>query len=116
MGRVRGTVTVKGQPLTKGTITFVPTDEKHPNATSLIGPDGSYNLQTREPGDGAELGDYRVVVSGVANEEILDYIPKGKVKAKADKSGISAKYQDPEQSGLKATVKSGQNNFPFNLE
>jgi hypothetical protein len=114
MGRVRGTVTVKGQPLTKGTITFVATDEKRPNATSMIGSDGSYDLQTREPGDGAELGDYHVVVSDVANSEILDYIPKKAVAKKA--ALISPKYGSVDTSGLKATVAGGSNRKDFDLE
>ncbi len=115
MGRVSGKVTVKGAPLTKGTITFVPTDAARPNATSLISVDGAYNLQSREPGDGAELGDYQVVVSSVGNAEILDYIPKGK-DAKKTAAIISPKYESADTSGLKATVKSGGNTFDFDLE
>jgi hypothetical protein len=119
MAGVTGTVTYHGKPLEKGNISFVATDGKRPNATAVIQPDGSYKLTTLESGDGVQLGDYKVTVTGTAKSEILDYIPKGKAKADADakaKAGIPAKYQDPETSGLTATVKSGRNSFPFNIE
>ncbi len=113
MARVRGTVTYQGKPMTKGTITFVSPDEKRPNATSAIGADGSFDLQTVEPGDGAQVGDYVVTVSGVGTDEILDYIPKTPVE---NKSPIPLKYQSADTSGLKQTVKSGRNSVEIKLE
>ena len=113
MARVRGTVSYQGKPLTKGTITFVSTDEKRPNATSAIGADGSFDLQTVEPGDGAQLGDYVVTVSGIGTDEILDYIPKKPVE---NKSPIPLKYGAVDTSGLKQTVKSGRNHFDIKLD
>jgi hypothetical protein len=114
MARVRGKVTVKGRPLTKGTITFVSPDEKRPNASSQIGADGSYDLQTTEPGDGAQLGDYKVIVSDVDTAQILDYIPKKKMPE--PKKTIAPKYSSTDTTDLKATVRRGSNNVPFDLE
>ena len=107
---------MKGQPLTQGNITFVPTDAKRSNATSLITSEGTYDLQTNEPGDGAEPGDYQVVVTDVANSEILDYIPKKKSDVSKHVAKISPKYASADGSGLKAKVVSGSNTFDFDLE
>jgi hypothetical protein len=113
MARVRGRVTVKGQPLTRGTISFVATDPERPNATGQIGADGSYDLQTHEPGDGAQLGDYKVTVSDEDTGQILDYIPKKKMPER--KSLIAEKYGSVDTTELKMTVKRGSNTRDFDL-
>ena len=46
------------------------------------------------------------------DEPILDYIPKTPVPPKLL---VPAKYEKPETSGLKATVKSGSNPINFDL-
>lgn len=111
MARVSGKVTYKGQPVTKGLITFQAASPDGRNATSPIGPDGSYNLQTEAPGDGAQLGDYTVAVS-TREEEVLDYIP---TKPVPPKRSTPEKYEDPKTSGLTATVKGGSNTQNFDL-
>jgi len=111
-GRVSGTVTYNGKPVPKGTISFQAVDPKGRNATGAIEPDGSYTLQTEEPGDGAQLGDYRVAISA-REDEVLDYIP---TKPIPPKRLVPAKYESPETSELKATVKSGKNDIPFDLK
>jgi len=113
LARVRGTVAIKGQPLTRGRITFIPNEAGRPNATSSIAADGSYDLQTHEPGDGAELGEYRVAISDVATSEILDYIPKKKVERKAT---VSPKFASADSSGLTASVQRGSNQKNFDLD
>jgi hypothetical protein len=115
MARVRGTVKVKGQPLTRGTISFASTDPNRPNATSQIGSDGSYDLQTREPGDGAQLGEYNVTISDVDTSQVLDYIPKPGMKVPERKSLVPAKYGATGTSDLKRTVARGSNKFDFDL-
>jgi hypothetical protein len=114
MARVRGTVTYKGQPVKQGTISFVPRDAAKPGASSRIGPDGTYDLQTQEPGDGARLGEYRVIVSGY-DPKILDTVraPGTPVERKTE---IPKKYENADTSGLTATVKAGSNTFDFPLE
>lgn len=110
-GSVSGKVTYKGQPVPKGTITFIATSAEGRNATGELDPEGNYTLQTEAPGDGALLGDYNVTIYA-HDEPILDYIPTTPVKPKIL---APVKYEKPETSGLKATVKSGSNRFDFDL-
>lgn len=115
MARVYGKVTYQGQPVPKGTISFVPVDAVNGNpATGVLQSDGSYTLQTVEPGDGARLGEYRVAISTITEDQILDYIPK--TPPPKPKPLIPEKYSDPATSGLTATVKSGTNDIPFVLQ
>jgi len=53
LATVSGKVNYNGKPVPKGTITFVTLDRNGRNATGAIQPDGSYKLQTEDPGDGA---------------------------------------------------------------
>ncbi|WP_165072872.1 hypothetical protein [Paludisphaera rhizosphaerae] len=111
MGRVYGTVTLNGKPVTKGTVSFVTTSPEGRNATGTISEDGSYTLQTENPGDGALLGDYKVGL--VSREDVLlDYIPK---KPIPPKRLIPEKYENPNTSGLTAKVESGSNTKDFAL-
>jgi hypothetical protein len=112
MASVSGTVTYQGKPVPLGTITFVPVAPDGRNATGVIGSDGSYTLQTEEPGDGAQLGEYRVTVYA-HDEPILDYIPKKPIQPKAL---VPPQYENPDTSGLTATVNSGSNTFDFDLQ
>jgi hypothetical protein len=111
MGRVGGKVTYKGQPVPKGTIAFQATSPGGRNATGTIAEDGTYTLQTENPGDGAIVGDYKVAV--VARDDvILDYIPK---KAPPPKRLTPEKYENPDTSGLTAKVEPGSNTKDFDL-
>lgn len=112
MASVSGKVTYEGNPVTKGTISFQPLDPAGRPAVGEIGPDGSYSLQTEVPGDGALLGEYRVAITA-REDVILDYIPKKPVPPKLL---VPKKYEDPGTSELKAVVKSGSNDFPFDLK
>lgn len=57
---VEGTVTLDGEPLSQGTISFFPVaGGKH--ATGVIN-DGKFVLATYEPQDGAVVGQHKVVV------------------------------------------------------
>jgi hypothetical protein len=111
MARVSGTVTYKGQPVTKGTVSFVATVATRRNATGSLDQGGHYVLQTENPGDGAELGDYEVAIFS-HEEEVLDYQPKVPVKVERL---IPEKYENPKNSGLKKTVARGTNTFNFEL-
>jgi hypothetical protein len=114
MGRVSGTVTHQGQPLQAGTVTFIATDGERPNASGDIQPDGSYSLQTTEPGDGAVVGEYQVAISGV--DSAVYNTPMPGMPAEVPKSVIPEKYSDPSTSGLTATVESGSNTKDFDLQ
>ena len=53
---VSGVVTLDGQPLEMGSVTFVPQDGSRRPATGRIQSDGSYRLGTYDDDDGALLG------------------------------------------------------------
>ena len=114
MGRVSGTVKVDGQPLTKGTVTFIATDGKNPNATGAIDSGGRYTLQTTEPGDGAVVGSYKVAISDADSNALNTAMPG--MPAPVQKSAIAKIYLDGNTSGLTATVESGSNTKDFDLK
>jgi hypothetical protein len=112
MARVSGKVTYQGKPVPKGTIAFIPVAPSGRNATGTLGADGTYTLQTENPSDGAILGEYQVTISA-RDDVVLDYVPAVPVKPKML---APAKYENPETSGLKATVVRGSNVFDFDLQ
>ncbi|WP_435005345.1 hypothetical protein P12x_003242 [Tundrisphaera lichenicola] len=114
MGRVSGTVTVEGEPLKKGTVTFIATDSQRPNATGAIDSNGYYSLQTTEPGDGAVVGSYKVAISDVDSSALNTAMPG--MPAPVAKSAISKTYLDANSSGLTAEVESGSQTKDFDLK
>ncbi|MGE3819977.1 MAG: hypothetical protein AB7I30_11105 [Isosphaeraceae bacterium] len=114
MGRVSGTVTYKGQPLTKGNVSFVSTEPSRPNASGAITSDGSFTLQTREPGDGAEVGEYKIAVTDIDPDSYNTALP-GEAP-KVPKSEIPAKYADANTSGLTHSVTTGSNTVTLELK
>jgi hypothetical protein len=114
MGRVSGTVKVDGQPLTKGTVTFIATDGQRPNATGTISSSGTYTLQTTEPGDGAVVGSYKVAISDVDSSTLNTALPG--MPPPVSKSAISKVYLDANSSGLTANVEAGSNTKDFELK
>jgi hypothetical protein len=114
MGRVSGTVKVDGQPLTRGTVTFIATDSKNPNATGALDSSGRYSLQTTEPGDGAVVGSYKVAISDGDSKAMNTALPG--MPPPVQKSAISKIYLDGNTSGLTATVESGSNTKDFELK
>lgn len=114
MAKVSGKVTYQGKPLTKGTISFISVDPSGSNANSVIGPDGSYTLQTTNPNDGAVVGEYRVIVSDIDPNALNTPAPGEPVK-KQERT-IPEKYEKPDTSGLTKKVVSGSNTFDIALE
>jgi hypothetical protein len=105
---VHGTVTLEdGQPLTRGMVIF---EGEHDGvavmARGQIKPDGSYELGTEKPGDGAPPGKYRVHI----NPMDLSEVPDEKKKLPFD-----TKYLRFQTSGLEYEVKVGPNEFPIKL-
>lgn len=117
LAKVRGTVTLEGAPLTKGSIQFMPDNSqgtRGPMATGQIGADGKFVLMTSTPGDGAQVGFYKVVVN--CWEETL-FDPQNPKPAPPPKSLIPERYANERTSGLTAEVKSDTpNDFTFNLK
>jgi hypothetical protein len=123
---VSGTVTYKGQPVEKGTITFTPSDANGRVATGTI-ENGKYTLSTLGDNDGALPGKYMVSMSAreidlsIAEKNAektggmlrQDDVAKAYAKAKMD---IPAKYELAETSGLTATVEQKSNTINFELQ
>ena len=102
LAAVSGRVTIDGQPLTKGSISFIPA--KGRQAGGAIESDGRYVLTCFEKGDGAILGDYKVAVNGV------EYLSETLLKWHAPK-----KYSNPATSGLTAAIDGPRDDLNFEL-
>jgi hypothetical protein len=96
--KVSGIVTLDGKPLTRGTVMFVPAAGRA--GTGVIAADGSYQLTTYQPDDGALVGSHKVSVA----------IPLGSETAPAAASPIPQRYSSAESSGLTFEVKAGEEN------
>lgn len=97
---VSGVVTVKGSPVSFGTITFVPVGSGE-RASAQIGPAGRFDLGTYAPGDGAMPGEYSVMIAAFRSPPAMGHPDSGK-------PAIAIKYFDAATSGLTATVHSGR--------
>jgi hypothetical protein len=96
-----------GKPLTAGRVTFVASDGLRPPASGALGPDGGFTLSTRDPGDGAAPGLYKVRIE-----------PGGQKSARrAGRPGFPLKYIDEDSSGLAVTVRAESNRLdPITLK
>ena len=118
---VTGTVTLDGKPLPGAAVLFLPTAEDGRQATGVTNADGSFQLETFKSRDGAQAGDYKVVV------QYSESVPAGAVAApkegqsmkdmweasqkamkeqqnKPPKYVVPTKYSDPGQTVLKQRV------------
>lgn len=106
---VTGTVSLDGQPLTKGAVTFTPV-QAGAMAVANIQPDGSYSVYTGDQA-GLEAGEYRVTVAATempaATPEDPEPLPK---------LLTPARYSDPSTSGLTLKVTPGSNRFDISLD
>lgn len=104
LAKVHGKVNYKGAPLSFGSVIFMPVaglGEAGPTgagqpSSGAIKPDGSYELTTDELGDGAIVGEHKVIVVAFKGDATR-------------KSVIPAKYQAPATTPLSRTVKEGDN-------
>ena len=109
---VRGKVTVDNQPLTKGSVRFVPDKTKGNTSPAepigLISESGQYELSTNGKA-GAPLGWYKVAVVAA------DMPDSTKVNA-VPKSYVGMKFNDPEFSGLSVEVVSSAKDGAYDLK
>jgi hypothetical protein len=106
---VRGKVLFENQPAEGGTVVFHPAggNAKSPKPGGVVAADGSFTLHTYPHGEGAPAGDYGVVVTWFPPDARGQENPKNK---------LPARYADPAQSELNATVKPQSNELePFRL-
>jgi hypothetical protein len=98
---VKGKVTYKGQPVTKGVVRFDPDGYGRP-ATGSLQSDGTFVLGTFKTGDGVVAGEHRVSISGFDKSRAGDRALK--------------KYGSGKSSGLTAEVDAEHTEFNFDLK
>lgn len=113
--KVTGKIEFQGQPIPDATVTLHPVNPSkdgtlpHP-PSGVVKDDGTFEISTfrdKGRGLGAPAGEYRVTVSWFGplqglSESQIDQL----------KELLPAKYQQPAQSGLTATVVEGENELP----
>jgi hypothetical protein len=105
---VKGTVTYEDKPITSGTINFISEDG---SSYGELKPDGSYELMTNEPGDGARPGSYKVTV--IAMQDQGTALPEA--KNPLPPPTVPLKYTSLATTDLTATVEKKDNVINFQL-
>jgi hypothetical protein len=108
-GRVKGKVTFKGQPVAEGRVTLV-NDIEGGGAEALLESDGTFAVP--HPVD---VRDYKVMINPLT--EVVDTDP-GKTPPMAIEKkapNIPKKYRMPGSTPLTAPVKTGENEFKFEM-
>ncbi len=98
---VKGKVTYKGKPVTKGKVMFEPDGYGRP-AGGQLQSDGTYVLGTHKEGDGVVAGHHQVSISGTGSHPAKEVIPK--------------KYTQRASSKLVADVDAEHTEFGFDLK
>ena len=107
---VTGTVTLDGQPLKTGDVSFHPAGANGAVAYGKIDPDGKYVIST---GDETGLAPGQYAVTVVATEAVP--LPTGNVEV-IPKVLTPLKYNTPETTDIKVEVKPGANEIPIELK
>jgi hypothetical protein len=105
---VRGTVTLNGQPVTKGFVRFVPEPGGGRFAEGMIAEDGSYAVTAFKGQAGTLPGEYKVYFSAIQQA--------AEGEGFADPLPLPQKYLRLETTDLKVTVSDGDNEIPLELQ
>jgi hypothetical protein len=107
---VQGQVFLDGKPAARAQVVFHPVGAG-PDAAHPVGQtddEGRFTLTTRETGDGAPAGEYRVAVA-----RFLALQGRGAAEGESvTVNDLPARYGAAESSGLTATVRPGENRLP----
>ena len=98
---VKGKVTYKGKPVTKGQVTFEPDGYGRPGGGKLQS-DGTFVLGTYKEGDGVVAGHHQVSISGTGSRAGKEVVPK--------------KYTQRTTSKLEVDVDAEHTEFTFDLK
>lgn len=113
---VTGKVTLDGKPLTSGSVQFTPNKDRGTTGRMALGninEDGTFELMTITPGDGAQVGHHLVAIESYENTAFDPNKPVNQ----SPKSLIPKRYTNPQTSQLTAEVKAdGDNSFTFELK
>lgn len=111
---VAGTVTMNGQPVNGGSITFVPIADGEGNlagkpASGPVQEDGAFTLSTYQENDGAVIGKHRVM-----------YSPPQPISTETPEGGHAAPPQPSKYAGMvpitpEVEVTSGENDFEIEI-
>jgi hypothetical protein len=116
---VTGVVTYNGEPLADATVKFIPTDATGSQSYGRTNEKGEYKLQTLlgAADAGTTPGDYVVTFDCIEAVETGNMLEENgeEVAETIAKSLIPGRYNNPETSGLTATVVQGANTFDFDL-
>lgn len=119
---VTGTVKMGGKPLDGAVVIFLTTDVTGAAFNVMGGTDaaGSFKLKTRsgqELHDGAPAGNYKVFISRMVKPDGTPLAPDPKIPPAmvAARESIAAKFSNPNQTTLKATVAAGKESFDFEV-
>ena len=129
---VTGVVTLDGEPVRGASVRFSPSRPEGIPASGMTQADGTFtlNAQAAKPGAGTATGEYAMaiqkdVVPDISHLEIGSDDPRygtpaheklvEEAMAVKPKAIVPVRYNDPETSGLRATVGKSGNNFRFEL-
>jgi len=114
MAPVRGVVYYNGAPLPYGSIMFQP--KRGQPATGKIQPDGTFEMASFRPGDGATVGPQKVRVNCYSSQAPQEMAKPVVGERSIGTLLIPQHYTSFDSSGLTAEVKSEQNDaFEFSL-
>jgi hypothetical protein len=117
---VTGSVTYKGKAPVGALVVFHPKGNNTPQVirpSGVVKEDGTYTLTSggTDADAGAPAGEYDIVVTWDVPPKKVEGMGGGEVKVTTDQLG--GRYQNPAQSGLKATVNAGATQVPaFDLK
>ena len=107
---VSGVVTLDGNPVTPGFVTFVPGEAGTVPATSDLDSSGGFELSTQKK-VGLAPGTYRVSVQAFRPPDV----PEGQRTMKPSEPLVPVKYLQVTTSGLEYTVEPGPNEIAIEL-
>jgi len=105
-GSVSGKVTYNGKPQTVGYVNFLSST----GAAAQAQLDDSGNYKIDSP---LEAGEYRVYLGPPIPGQ---YAPGTKAPTAPPKFTVAPKFQDPNSSGVKVTIKPGANEIPIEMK
>ncbi len=113
---VTGTVTQAGQPLPGAVVTFFPQgDTPGKGGSTATGPDGKYTLTQGPGGKGLQPGEYKVTISRFLRPDGSPPDPRAPSIMSDACETLPAKYSNPADTILKATVSKENSVHPFEL-
>jgi len=123
LGTTHGTITYKGKPVPRGTVSFTPMAGERGGASGVpaigqIQSDGSYELTSYDTGDGAVLGQHFVTIKAQGETKKMHGMPRPAEAQKIARGNliIPVVYSDPTRTPLRSTVEEGDNKIDIALK